>query len=300
MDQVRCPSASGTDETRMWIPGHHFTFSKKVDLQDSKALIPIARHRMVSVLLACTLFLLLIPCCSQPYSVGGVPSGMEFVEIPSGTFLMGSPETELGRFSDEGPLHEVTIGYSFQMLSTEVTQSMWEEVAGTNPSAFIHPNRPVESVSWEDCQQFIEQLNELDTEYHYRLPSESEWEYACRAGTETRFYSGDEDEDLEEIGWFWGNSGATTEECRQKEPNGWGLYDMSGNVWEWCEDNYHEDYSGSPIDGSPWLEGSSPSRVSRGGSCGSAARRCRSAARDECYAGFRYYYLGFRVVRTLR
>jgi formylglycine-generating enzyme required for sulfatase activity len=156
----------------------------------------------------------------------------------------------------------------------------------------------VESVSWDDCQIFLQQLNLLDPEYHYRLPSEAEWEYACRAGTATRFYSGNEESDMALIGWYSKNSGSTTETVGSKLPNSWGLYDMSGNVWEWCEDYYHEDYSQAPDDSSPWLDGGTGCRVSRGGSIGSAARRCRSAARDECYQGLRYYFLGLRVVRT--
>ncbi len=240
-------------------------------------------------------FLLFISC-GQPTAPSGIPSGMEFVAIPPGSFIMGSSEDEQGRYSDEGPLHEVTISYSFELLSTEVTQSMWEEVMGSNPSTLIYPDHPVESVSWDDCQDFINQLNLLDNEYTYRLPSEAEFEYSCRAGSTTRFHSGDEDDDLNLIGWYSGNSGEATFECGLKAPNAWGLYDMSGNVWEWCEDYYHEDYSGAPVDGSPWLEGEL-TRVSRGGSSGSPARRCRSAARDECAQSLRYLYLGFRVVR---
>ncbi|RKZ08386.1 formylglycine-generating enzyme family protein [Candidatus Fermentibacteria bacterium] len=248
----------------------------------------------VVVCFVCSLLLLI--SCGQPYSAAGIPSGMEFVTIPQGSFMMGSPPDEQGRYSDESPLHEVTISYTFEMLSTEVSQAMWEEVMGSNPSAFVSPGHPVESVSWDDCQDFIAQLNLLDHEYTYRLPSEAEYEYACRTGTTARFYSGDEDEDLDLIGWFSGNSGGAVYDCGLKAPNAWGLYDISGNVWEWCEDYYNDNYNGAPVDGSPWLEGG-PARVSRGGSSGSPARRCRSAARDECSQSLRYFYLGFRVVR---
>lgn len=184
------------------------------------------------------------------------------------------------------------------MLTTELTQGSWEEVMGTNPSSFQNPDKPVEFVSWADCQLFIDKLNLVDSNYFYRLPSEAEWEYACRAGTATRFYSGDDENDLEQIGWFNKNSGSTTEVCAQLAPNAWGLYDMSGNVWEWCTDYYHEDYTGAPTDGSAWIDIPTPNIVSRGGSIGSAARRCRSAARDACYPEFRYHFLGFRLVRT--
>ncbi len=244
--------------------------------------------------------LLCITGCGNPSAVNEVFSIMEFAEIPPGSFFMGSPANEEGRFADEGPLHQVTIAYSFELLTTEVSQEMWEEVMGSNPSTFINPNSPVESVSWNDCQVFIQKLNQLDSEFTYRLPSEAEWEYACRAETETRFYSGDSEDNLKQIGWFNHNSGSTTEESAQLEPNTWGLYDMSGNVWEWCEDYYHEDYTGAPDDGSPWQEDPGPNMVSRGGSITSAARRCRSAARDACYTDFRYCFLGFRLVRTPR
>lgn len=236
--------------------------------------------------------------CSDPAGTESVLSRMTFAEVPPGSFLMGSPPGEEGRYADEGPIHTVTIDYPFEILTTEVTQAMWEDVMGSNPSAFISGNNPVESVSWDDCQEFIQQMNLLDPLHNYRLPSEAEWEYACRAGTQTSYYNGNTENDLNSIGWYSKNSGSTTESVGQKQPNAWGLYDMSGNVWEWCEDYYHEDYSGAPDDGSPWLNSGGETRSARGGSIGSAARRCRSAARDECYQGLRYYFLGFRIVRT--
>lgn len=236
--------------------------------------------------------------CGNPSTINVIPAGMNFVEIPSGIFMMGSPIDEEGRYADESPLHQVSIQYSFEMLSTEVTQFMWEEVMGANPSVFVNPNNPVEYVSFSDCKNFIEALNQIDPTYYYRLPSEAEWEYACRAGTTTRYYSGNDEQNLVQIGWFDKNSGSTTEECGQLSPNSWGLYDMSGNVWEWCEDYYHEDYTGAPTDGSPWIEPPEPNIVSRGGSVGSSSRRCRSAARDACDPDFRYRYLGFRLVRV--
>ncbi len=241
--------------------------------------------------------LMCISACSEPSGIGIVFSQMEFAVIPAGSFIMGSPVDEEGRFADESPLHEVTIPYSFEMLTTEVTQQVWEEVMGSNPSCFKYPDNPVESVSWNDCKLFINKLNQMDSQYTYRLPSEAEWEYACRAGASTRYHSGDSEDDLKQIGWFNHNSGSTTEACAQLEPNTWGLYDMSGNVWEWCEDYYHENYEGAPLDGSPWLDNPGPNMVSRGGSVTSAARRCRSAARDACYTDFRYAFLGFRLVR---
>ncbi len=147
---------------------------------------------------------------------------MYFVEIPAGIFMMGSPTDEEGRYADESPLHEVNIQYSFEMLSTEVTQSMWEDVMGSNPLVFVNPNSPVESISYSDCKDFIEAMNQIDSAYFYRLPSEAEWEYACRAGTATRYYSGNYEEDLRQIGWFNKNSPSTTAECGLLSPNSWG------------------------------------------------------------------------------
>ena len=242
--------------------------------------------------------LLCIIGCSDPSGLSNTLLHMSFVTISPGSFMMGSPEDEEGRYANESPLHEVTIDYSFDLQATEVTQKLWEEVMGTNPSTFLNPDNPVECVSWNDCMLFIEKLNQLDNRYSYRLPTEAEWEYACRAGTTTRYYSGDSEDNLKQIGWFDHNSGFTTEECAQLAPNAWGLYDMSGNVWEWCQDYFHDSYEGAPLNGSAWLENPTSNRVSRGGSTGSSLRRCRSAARDACYPDFQYCFLGFRLVRT--
>lgn len=239
-----------------------------------------------------------LSACSDPSGMNSVLTAMEFAVIPAGSFMMGSPEGEEGRYANESPLHEVTINYSFEIMTTEVSQELWEEVMGSNPSYFPNPASPVECVSWNECALFIEKLNQLDNQYNYRFPTEAEWEYACRAGTTTRYYSGDSEDNLKEIGWFDHNSGSTTEECAQLAPNAWGLYDMSGNVWEWCEDYFHESYEGAPTDGSSWLEPSTLNMVSRGGSIGSSLRRCRSAARDACYPDLQYYFLGLRLVRA--
>jgi len=266
------------------------------------------------------------PSAGSVYS--GPLSGMEFVTIPSGSFRMGSMPTEEGRDSDESPRHTVDIS-SFELMTTEVTQQMWGEVMGNNPSSFVSPSRPVEKVSWDDVQLFIEELNSIDTEYIYRLPSESEWEYACRAGTTTPIYSGTMNilgerncPDLDDIAWYGGNSGVTdisngydsssweekqyshtragTHPVAAKLPNAWGLYDMLGNVWEWCEDTYQNSYEGAPTDGSAWVSSGASSRVFRGGSWFNYARHCRSASRYGNSAGTRYVDLGFRLARSVR
>ena len=164
-------------------------------------------------------------------------TGMAFVEIPAGKFMMGSPEG-VG-YSDEHPQHEVVIPKPFFMGICQVTQGEWQKVMGSNPSHFTgDPRLPVESVSWNDCQKFIEKLNALNPEYEYSLPSEEQWEYACRAGSTTKYFFGDEPDMLGEYAWFWENSGSKTHPVGQKKPNPWGLFDILGNVWEWCKDQY--------------------------------------------------------------
>ncbi len=185
----------------------------------------------------------------------------------------------------EGPMPGMVFveipGGSFAIMTTEVTQSMWEEVMGSNPSHFRGGNLPVEKVSWSDCQEFIKKLNQRDVGNNYRLPTESEWESACRAGTSTNYCSGDSDSDLDRVGWYSSNSGNKTHPVGQKEPNSWGLYDMHGNVWEWCQDS-----AGS-------------GRVLRGGSWDNYARYCRSARRNNLVPSGRGSCLGFRLVRSL-
>jgi formylglycine-generating enzyme required for sulfatase activity len=163
---------------------------------------------------------------------------MNFVKILAGKFMMGSPLSEVGRFDDED-LHEVTIKEDFEIMDTQVTQKQWQDVMGSNPSYFKNnPDNPVETVSWNDVQEFIKKLNEKNDGYVYDLPTEEQWEYACRAGTQTAYSFGDDPKDLKDYAWYWENSENTTHPVKQKKPNAWGLYDMHGNVWEWCKDVY--------------------------------------------------------------
>lgn len=220
---------------------------------------------------------------------------------------MGSSDDEKNSCSDERPQHQVTVP-SFFMGKYPVTQAQWEAVASQtdmkvkidlnpDPSYFKGKNHPVERVSWDEAVEFCQRLSRL-TGGNYRLPSEAEWEYACRAGTTTRFYFGDEVNQLEDYAWHGENSRGTTHPVGQKKPNAWGLYDMHGNVWEWCEDDWHDSYEGAPTDGSAWIENGNCHRVTRGGSWFKHPEDCLSASRD--YDHRRANHLndyGFRVVR---
>jgi formylglycine-generating enzyme required for sulfatase activity len=224
---------------------------------------------------------------------------MEFVWIPGGTFLMGSPQNEEGRYSDEGPVHKVEITRGFWLGRYEVTQAQWAGVTGGNPSYFKGPDRPVERVSWSDVQKFIRKLNELAGAELYRLPTEAEWEYACRAGTRTRFSWGDTDKGLDEYGWSLRDSGGETHAVGKKRPNPWGLYDMHGNVWEWCQDWYDPDYYSKSPCPDPTGPASGEVRVVRGGGCYSSPRDCRSANRDY-FGPANRGTIGFRLLRVSR
>lgn len=226
----------------------------------------------------------------------GVPLTM--VWIPGGTFLMGRYSGEQDSNSDEDPQHSVTV-LGFWMGKYEVTQAQWRAITGGNPSYFTGDNRPVERVSWNTITQtFLPALNSA-TGMTFRLPSEAQWEYAARAGTSTRFYWGD-DPSYSQIGnyaWYSGNSGSENV-VGGKLPNAFGLYDMSGNVWEWCEDDWHSNYSGAPADGSAWVHSPRGSyRVFRGGGWGNLlGYSCRSACRlynrpSGTFGG----YVGFRL-----
>ena len=218
------------------------------------------------------------------------PSGIEFVQIPAGSFIMGSAE-----FDDATP-HQVTISKPFCLGKYSITQREWMLVMGTNPSKFKGDSRPVEQVFWNDCQEFIRKLNAREGVNKYRLPTEAEWEYACRAGSKTKFCFGDGDHILSQYAWFDENSGGETHPVGQLNPNDWGLYDMHGNVWEWCYDWYENYQVRSLTDPSGSSSGSY--RVYRGGSLDSLAKSCTSAFR---YCGdpiIRDYDLGFRLASS--
>jgi formylglycine-generating enzyme required for sulfatase activity len=232
--------------------------------------------------------------------------GMHFVRIPAGIFTMGSPSDEPGRDSDEGPQHQVTLTKSFYMQKTEVTQAQWEAVMGSNPSFHTGcPTCPVDGVSWNKVQEFIAKMNQRG-EGTYSLPTEAQWEYAARAGSTTAFYNGgikeysdmgacNYDPNLDVIGWYCYNSDGDTHPVEQKTPNAWGLYDMSGNVEEWCQDWYGSYPSGAVTD--PTGPATGFCRVARGGSEYCAAGFCRSADRIEGLPNIGWGDRGLRLSR---
>ncbi|MEQ9500722.1 MAG: SUMF1/EgtB/PvdO family nonheme iron enzyme [Deltaproteobacteria bacterium] len=250
--------------------------------------------------------------------------------IPPGTFKMGSPEDEPGRWSDEGPQHRVTILEGLWLAETPCAQAVWQAVMGENPSYFVDPQRPVERVSWDDVQRFLARIGELRPGLGLRLPTEAEWEYACRAGTNDATYAGPIEilgerhaPVLDGIGWYGGNSGvqydleaaydssgwrekqyphdkAGTRRLGIKTANPWGLYDTLGNVWEWCADGADstlDAYPEGPRHDPVAPAGERPNRVMRGGSWRTYARDVRAAYRDADHRDDRYEDVGFRLAR---
>jgi len=218
---------------------------------------------------------------------------MEFVLIPAGTFKMGSNTGD----QDERPVHQVTISQAFYMGKYEVTQSQWQAVMGTNPSASPgDANRPVEQVSWNEAQTFISKLNAMEGVQFYRLPTEAEWEYAARAGSPSIYGFGNDPKSLGEYAWYRANSERRTHPVGQKRPNAWGLYDMLGNVWEWVQDWDGKYPTGPETD--PKGPETGAYRMRRGCGWNSEANVCRIANRYSVI-GYRDDFLGFRVVRVL-
>jgi formylglycine-generating enzyme required for sulfatase activity len=231
---------------------------------------------------------------------------VELVPIPPGEFRMGSDNN----FFSEAPAHTVTISAGFLLGKYPITQAQWLALMGDNPSEFnVSANHPVDSVNWDQatmcCRRLSDQSGRL-----VRLPSEAEWEYACRAGTPAEFFfapGGPFADDNEvpwevrhalcEFAWFDLNSGDSTRPVGLKRPNPWGLHDMLGNIWEWCEDVWHHDYVGAPDDGSPWVEGEArqPRRLLRGGAWDMNAFRCRSPYRSYDHRELATNRFGFRV-----
>lgn len=223
--------------------------------------------------------------------------GCQLVHVPGGRFSMGSPEGEVGRQENEWPVHEVSVK-SFYLCQHPVTNEEYgrflKGCGGRKPDQwaepqFNRPRQPVVGVSWEEANRFAEWAGG-------RLPSEAEWEYACRAGKRTPFCTGDGEQDLARIGWYEGNADGRLHEVGEKDANAFGLCDMHGNVWEWCADDWHGSYEGAPTDGSAWVDKSrSSARVARGGAFLNPPGVCRAAFRFRAVAVGRNKVLGFRI-----
>ena len=229
---------------------------------------------------------------SQVITANGV--SFKMIRVEGGTFTMGATsEQRSDAYKDEKPAHQVTLS-SYSIGETEVTQALWQAVMGSNPSFFFKgSDRPVEQVSWDDCQKFISKLNAL-TGKTFRLPTEAEWEYAARGGKKSQGYKYSGSNSLAGVAWYGNNSGNETHPVKTKSPNELGLYDMSGNVWEWCQDWYGSYSSTSQTN--PTGPSSGSSRVLRGGGWGNGAGDCRVSIRSCRTPDFRRYDLGFRLV----
>ena len=217
----------------------------------------------------------------------------EMVAIPAGAFEMGSAEN-----TNEQPVRRVNVP-AFLFGRTEVTQGQWIAVMGSNPSHFksCGMDCPVESINWNDAQEFSRRLSQR-TGKNYRLPSESEWEYAARAGSSSKWSFGDDESQLGAYAWFTTNSNGTTHSVAQKTPNAFGLYDMHGNVWEWVQDVWHGGYQGAPGDGSAWMSGGDQAWLLRGGAWNGDPVNLRSASRIHNGPFNRFYNSGMRIART--
>ena len=222
-------------------------------------------------------------------TVNGIKYNMVWVD--GGTFRMGATSEQGSEISDEKPVHSVTLS-GYYIGKTEVTQALWQAVMGSNPSYFEGDDLPVEQVSWDDCQEFIRKLNSL-TGQNFRLPTEAEWEFACRGGNNSRGYKYSGSNYIDNVAWYDGNSGDKTHPVATKSPNELGIYDMSGNVWEWCADWYGDYSSGRQTNPKGPYDGSR--RVRRGGGWGGYVRICRSSFRYINFPTYRDYCLGLRL-----
>lgn len=241
---------------------------------------------------------------NETFTVGGVSFTMVYVE--GGTFTMGCTLEQGGCGSDEKPTHSVTLSDYF-IGETEVTQALWEAVMGTtvrqqrNKASTLWPmcgeggNYPMYYVSWDECCEFVKRLNQM-TGRTFRLPTEAEWEYAARGGNKSSVYRYSGSNNISSVAWYDGNSGSSTHPVAQKQANELGLYDMSGNVWEWCSDWYGRSYYSSSPQSNPKGLSSGSSRVLRGGSCINNARYCRVSDRNYIAPSLYYGNSGFRLV----
>jgi formylglycine-generating enzyme required for sulfatase activity len=222
--------------------------------------------------------------------------GMELVLIPAGSFRMGGDKKLEQAEDHETPRHIVKISKTFYMGKYEVTQSQWSEIMNNNPSEFKEDIRPVERVSWNDVQEFIQKLNNKEETNKYRLPTEAEWEYAARADTKSTYCFSSDIKTLSQYAWYRKNSEGKTHPIGQLKPNAWGLYDVHGNVHEWCQDWFDRNYYSQSPSNSPLGPSSGLAKVLRGGDWGSENWYCRCASRSLSSPDRRSNRLGFRLV----
>lgn len=236
---------------------------------------------------------------SKTYTVNGV--SFKMILVQGGSFTMGcTSEQGSDCFSDEKPSHSVTLS-DFWMGETEVTQALWKAVMGNNPSGFTGDNLPVESVSWDDCQNFIKKLNSqlsgvIPSDWRFALPTEAQWEYAARGGKNKSYYKYAGSNSVGDVAWYPDNSNSKTHTVKSKKPNALGLYDMSGNVFEWCADWSSASYYGVSAVGDPKGPSSGTNRVVRGGSYYNESAWCRVSRRGSKSADARHNNFGFRIV----
>ncbi|MCP4219931.1 MAG: formylglycine-generating enzyme family protein [bacterium] len=245
-------------------------------------------------------FMLVVPVIPRESTACVNGPGIEFIYVPPGNFAMGERDTTGD--DDELPRHNVTLSEGFYLGKFEVTQEQWKKVMGSNPSTFRGDRLPVENVSWLEVRAFIKKLNDAPGTETYSLPTEAEWEYACKAGSTERYFFGRNRHKLHAYGWFEENSKKQTHAVGLKKPNQWGFHDMYGNVWEWCTDWYNAQYyRKSPTENPRSLEPVvytkelGPHRVLRGGCRLSCGTNCRSANRFHDAPDFRSSYIGFRL-----
>ncbi len=224
----------------------------------------------------------------------------DMIKIKAGSFQMGSND-----YDDEKPIHKVTIKNSFELDKYPVTVGEYLHFVKATKKEILEKwskekdNHPVTDVSWNDAVAYCNWLNEQQKEYLYRLPTEAEWEYACRAGSTTKWSFGDDEGLLEEYAWYDKNSDGSTHEVGKRNKNDFDLHDMHGNVWEWCQDDYVDNYKNTPRDGKPYIDKNSESKIIRGGSWVISASYARSADRYRINPTIRNYNVGFRLLRTL-
>ena len=226
----------------------------------------------------------------RTFTINGV--SFDMVLVKAGTFTMGATPEQEYPYDDEKLAHQVTLTRSYYMGKTQVTQALWKAVMGDNPSCFEGDNKPVEQVSWDDCQEFISELNAA-TGKNFRLPTEAEWEFAARGGNKSNHYQYSGSDNIDDVAWYDDNSGDETHYVASKQPNELGIYDMSGNVWEWCSD-WYGGYS-SKSQTNPTGAKSGSYRVNRGGGWSNLAGYCRSSGRSLYSPGRRDDDLGLRL-----